>query len=467
MSRIGETVLRAILSVVDEGIHAVDVAGVTMFYNQAAARIDGLDEAEVVGRHLLEVFPSLNAETSSLLRVVRTGRPVLDQQQTFTNFKGRRITTINSTIPIVVEGELVGALEVSKDITALQRMAERIVSLQARIQGPKAGPTRPRPARLYALSDLVGKSVVVERLKRAVVRAAATASPVLIHGETGSGKELVAQALHSEGPRVSRPFVAQNCAALPETLLESMVFGTVRGAFTGARDRPGLFELADGGTLYLDELDSMPQGLQAKLLRAVEESAVVRLGDAQHRPVDVRVVASLGSEPESSVSAGRLRQDLYYRLNVVSLRVPPLRERKEDIPLLVEHFLAKHAPVLPAGAARLAPGVMTVLIGHDWPGNVRELEHAIEGALNLVEEGGTITVEHLPPRLRRPSPVAGEATAAPLRDALDQLEAALIARALAHHGGNLSRAARELGIPRQTLQYRLRVLGLDRPVPGA
>ncbi|MEW6523206.1 MAG: sigma 54-interacting transcriptional regulator [Bacillota bacterium] len=466
MTAINETILRAILGAVDEGIHAVDVEGRTIFYNQPAARMDGLEVDEVVGRHVLEVFPSLSPETSTLLQVIRTGRPVTDQQQTFTNFKGRRITTVNSTIPIMVGHKLVGALEVSKDITMLKRMADRIVSLQALLSHRHEGIPRPRHSRLYTLDDIVGRSQAMLLLKRSIGKAALTASPVLISGETGTGKELVAQAIHSEGPRSCRPFIAQNCAAVPETLLESMVFGTARGAFTGARDRPGFFELADQGTLYLDELNSMPLGLQAKLLRAVEESAVVRLGEARRRPVDVRLLASVSSDPVANVTQGRLRQDLYYRLNVVSLRLPPLRERKEDIPLLAEHFLAKHGPALGGVPVRLAPEVMSMLLSHDWPGNVRELEHAIEGALNLLD-GDELTVEHLPPSLRAPAePGPAAEPVLPLRQALERLEASLIERALSRHQGNVARTARELDIPRQTLQYRMKALGLNCPSPG-
>jgi arginine utilization regulatory protein len=465
MSASSEAIFRAILGAVDEGIHAVDVQGRTIFYNQPAARMDGLTVEEVVGRHVLEVFPSLTDQTSTLMQVIRTGRPVVDKQQTFTNFRGRRITTVNSTIPILVSGKLVGAVEVAKDITTVQRMADRIVALQAQISGREA--TAPAsPSRLYRLEDLIGLSQPMLELKRAIARASLTPSPVLISGETGTGKELVAQAIHSEGQRRGGPFIAQNCAALPETLLEGMMFGTARGAFTGAHHRPGLFELAHQGTLYLDELNSMPLGLQAKLLRAVEEGAVTRLGEARRRPVDVRLLSSVSSEPTLSVAQGLLRQDLYYRLHVVALRLPPLRERKEDIPLLTGHFLAKHGPALGVGDVTLTPEAVSCLLAYGWPGNVRELEHAIEGALNLLE-GGKITPEHLPPPVRAPllHPPDGKA-GVPLRRALESLEETLIGQALARHRGNVARAARELEIPRQTLQYRMRTLGIVSPLLG-
>jgi len=465
MSGNNEAIFRAILGAVDEGIHAVDAEGRTIFYNQPAAGMDGMTVEEVVGRHVLEVFPSLNDQTSTLMQVIRTGRPVIDKQQTFTNYRGRRITTVNSTIPILVGGRPVGAVEVAKDMTTVRRMADRIVALQAQISGRQAG-DHSSPSRLYRLEDLVGLSQPMLALKRAVARASLTPSPVLISGETGTGKELVAQAMHSEGHRRDGPFIAQNCAALPETLLEGMMFGTARGAFTGAQHRPGLFELAHQGTLYLDELNSMPLGLQAKLLRAVEEGAVTRLGEARRRPVDVRLLASVSSEPGLSVAQGRLRQDLYYRLHVVSLRLPPLRERKEDIPRLTEHFLAKHGPALGGHDVTVTPEAVSCLLAYDWPGNVRELEHAIEGALNLLE-GGKIAPEHLPLPVRTPrSPSPDERTGVPLRYALERLEETLITQALARHQGNVARAARELEIPRQTLQYRMKALKIAGPVLG-
>ncbi len=460
--QLGEVVLGAMLGAVDEGIHAVDIHGCTIFYNAAAARIDGLGQEEVVDCHVLDVFPSLTPGTSTLLQVIRTGEPVTDQQQSFTNFKGRRVTTINTTLPLWVEGELVGALEISKDITRLEGMVERITSLQALVSSSPRG-TRASSLARYTLNDLVGNTDSIRAVKERVQRICTTSSPVLIVGQTGTGKELVAQSLHSEGPRARAPFIAQNCAAVPETLLESTLMGTVRGAFTGARDAPGLFELADGGTLYLDELDSMPLNMQAKLLRVVEEGFISRLGEAKQRPVAVRLVASLGDEAQIMVEAGKLRQDLYYRLNVVTVTLPPLRQRRDDIPLLIDHFMHQHARRLQRSPLVVSAEVLAACLAYDWPGNVRELEHLVEGWLHLVE--GKVECQHLPTWGRRQS--SSECGRSDLRTVLAATERNLIENALAMHDHNVSQAAAYLGVPRQTLQYRLRVLRTKRREVGA
>ena len=484
--KVVRAMLSTILDCVDEGIHIVDADGRTIFYNSAAGKLDGLQCGEVLGRHVLEVFPSLSASTSTLLNVVRTGVPILNQQQTFTNFKGHRVTTINSTVPIVVDGAVVAAVEVSRDITQVKRMSEKIVDLQRELLGKKDGVNDAGHAeRLYTFDDIIGQDPRMVRLKALAQKAARTSSSVLVYGETGTGKELLVQAIHTASQRRKGPFVAQNCAAVPESLLEGLLFGTTRGGFTGARDRPGLFELAHGGTLYLDEVNSMPLGLQAKLLRAIQEKAVMRLGDTRLRKVDVRIIASTSTEPSEAVRRRELRSDLYYRLNVVSLAIPPLRERRGDIPILADHFIARFNKAMGTSVERLDGEAMAACMAYDWPGNVRELEHAIEGAMNVVD-GPAIGLEHLPPSVasawrglhfgsaadrdplgdrgglhdrRRGSPV-------PLKHDLVERERSVVAEALKANGGNISRTAKALGLPRQTLQYRIRVLGLQDLVPN-
>jgi len=468
--------LKALMSVIDEGIHVVDSDGVTVLYNPQAGHSDGLTPEEVVGRHLLEVFPSLTPATSTLLKVLTEGQPIPNQEQTFTNYKGQRITTVNSTLPIYHEGRLVGAIEVSRDVTRVRELSERVVGLQAELLGRRGRRSTPASGAQYSLADLVGEHPAMVSLKEQARKAARSHSPVLVYGETGTGKELLVHAIHAASPRRDRPLVAQNCAALPEGLLESILFGTARGGFTGAEDRPGLFELADGGTLYLDEVNSMQPDLQAKLLRVLQDGRIRRVGETAERRVDVRVIASTNEEPAAAVAAGRLRRDLYYRINVVYLELPPLRERRSDIPLLTEHFLAAHGERLDVGRRRLSSSVERLFLEHAWPGNVRELEHALEAALQMAT-GAEITLADLPGHLRRAAVererhAAGEgdrqtATVgsgpAELRRNLAYLERAAVQQALAESGWNLSRAARILGLPRQTLQYRIKVLGLQRP----
>ncbi len=471
--------LRVILDSIDEGIHVVDRNGVTVLYNKVAAQLDNLKEEEVVGKHILDVFPSLSRETSTLLQVLRTGQPICNREQTFTTYKGDEITTLNSTLPVKVDGKLVGAVEVSRNITLMREMAHRIVDLQVELFGRREGrrETESEGAR-YTFRDIVGESECILELKRKAARAAASSSSVLVYGETGTGKELFVQAIHNASPRARGPFVAQNCAAFPEGLLEGILFGTTKGSFTGAQDRPGLFELADGGSIFLDEIDSMPASLQAKLLRVLSEKCVRRVGDTKVRRVDVRVMAAMSRPPLDAVAQGMLREDLYYRLNVISLGIPPLRERREDIPLLTAHFIARFNAQLMMNVKGVSDEVAHLFSVYDWPGNVRELEHAVEGAMHLLD-GDIIMLEHLPDNLRnlathresRPATAnlraGGAAPRVPVkfqgdfRLAVADIESSLVRKALADAGGNISRAARALGIPRQTLQYRLKKLGID------
>ena len=397
------TALLQVLEIANEGIHLVNEDGVTVIYNKAASEFDGLSPNEVIGRHLLDVFPSLTHDSSTLLRVLRSGVPEIARQQTFSNYKGKKITTINSTHPIQVGGQIMGACEISTDITRIKEMAERITDLRKELrnkgQTSKLSSLKEKEQesvlsrKLYTVDDIIGESTVMRDVKRRVFQVARSRSNVVVWGETGTGKELIVQSIHSASDRAGFPFVPQNCAALPETLLESLVFGTSKGGFTGAQDRPGLLELASGGTLYLDEIDSMPLGLQAKLLRVIQEKRVRRLGDVRERPVDVRIIGSASVPPRHAVEHGILRADLYFRLAVVEIGLPPLRERREDIPLLCSHFLHKHSRR--PGQVSISPQVMSAFLAYDWPGNVRELEHAIEGSLAFAKDN-TIELDHIP-----------------------------------------------------------------------
>lgn len=467
--------LRVVLDSIDEGIHVIDRNGVTVLYNRVAAELDNLKEEEVVGRHLLEVFPSLSRETSTLLQVLETGQAMCNREQTFTTYKGDTVTTVNSSLPVVVSGRLVGAVEVSRNVTLVREMAHRIVDLQMELFGRREGRGGIESEKAhYTFADIVGESGGILELKRKAARAAGSSSSVLVYGETGTGKELLVQAIHNAGPRAHGPFVTQNCAALPEGLLEGILFGTTRGSFTGAQEKAGLFEVAHDGSLFLDEIDSMPSSLQAKLLRVLSERYVRRVGDTRVRNVDVRVMAALSHPPLEAVANGMLREDLYYRLNVICLAIPALRERSEDIPLLTAHFVSKLNARLMKNVRGVSDEVLEAFTLHSWPGNVRELEHAIEGAMHMLD-GDLITLDHLPDHVRHSAPpgrvdrarlfpeASHPASIEPtgsFRSTVASLETALVRRALAEAGGNVSRSARLLGIPRQTLQYRLRKLGI-------
>ena len=470
-------ILKAILNLADVAVHLVDCDGITRYYNYVAAEMDGMQPEEVLGRHILEVYPSLTLESSSLLKVLETRKPVLNRQQTVVNRKGHTVTMSYSTYPLFFQNEIAGACDISRDITKVKELSEKLLDLQAELLGKKtnrqqrgADPKENLTGAAYIFNDLVGQHPDMIELKVLSQRVARSSSPILIYGETGTGKELLVQAIHNASPQRGGPFIAQNCAALPATLLESILFGTVRGSFTGAEDRPGLFEMADGGTLFFDEVNSMPVELQGKLLRVLQEGALRRIGDSKLKRVNVRVVASTNIEPVEAVKQQLLRLDLYYRLNVVSLRLPPLRERMEDLELLVRHFIEGYNEKFGLRVEGISSGVKTIFEGYDWPGNVRELKHCLEHAMNVVD-GALIEEKHLPAHVTRgparPSRHrAGVNLSRGLAGAVKQLEKEVILDALEQCSGNISHTARRLQIPRQTLQYKLKGYGLLPVLPA-
>ncbi len=453
-----------ILNSIDEGIHVVNQQGHTVFYNPTMAKMEGMDYSQVINKDVLAMFPSLTPETSTILKVLRSREPIYDQVQTYYNNKGQRITTVNSTIPLWLHDRFAGVLEVSKDVTRMEELARRVVDLQQRLYERQKG--KAEHPEMYSFSDIVGNSQALRQPLELARRAARTASPVLIYGETGTGKELVAQSIHNASTRSQEPFIAQNCAALPGSLLEGILFGTVKGSFTGAADRPGLIQQAHGGTLLLDEINSMDIDLQAKLLRVLQDGRVRRVGGMTEEAIDVRIIATTNTQPHAAVSRGTLRQDLYYRLAVVNITLPNLSQRREDIPLLCQHFIVKYNRRFGLDIQGVNPQVMDVFQTYSWPGNVRELEHVIEGAMNILgEEEHYIELRHLPANMIRNSseqrPVAGLEDCT-LPEALSLVQQNMVRHALTRTNGNITRAARLLGITRQALQYKLGKLESDK-----
>ncbi len=464
-------ILKTVLNLTDEAVHIIDCDGITRFYNKVSAETEGMDPGEVLGKHILEVYPSLTLESSSLLRVIETGKPVLNQQQTLINRRGRAVTMSYSTYPIFHRNRIVGACDISRDITKIKELTEKLLDLQAGLLGkktvvsPKASHSRKNPSGArYTFNDLIGQDPGMIELKVAGQKVASSSSPILVYGETGTGKELLIQAIHNAGPKRGGPYIAQNCAALPATLLESILFGTVRGSFTGAEDRQGLFEMADGGTLLFDEINSMPVELQGKLLRVLQDGTFRRIGDHRLREVNVRVIASTNVDPLEAVREQHIRLDLYYRLNVVSLRIPPLRERPEDILLLTKHFIKDYNEMFDREIKGVTPRVEEIFRNYSWPGNVRELRHSIEHAMNLVE-GSVIDERQLPFQITQialqPKISPGKAELeGGLPEAVRLFEKEIIMNAMQQCAGNVSKAARRLQLPRQTLQYKLNNYGI-------
>jgi arginine utilization regulatory protein len=319
----------------------------------------------------------------------------------------------------------------------------------------------------YKFEKIQGKNRVFCETISMARKAANTLSPILIFGETGTGKELFAQSIHNASERCNHPFVAINCAAIPETLLEGILFGTVRGAFTEAIDRPGLFEEASKGTIFLDEINSMPVALQAKLLRVVQEKTIRRVGGVKDIHVDPRFISSSNVEPYDAVTQGMLRSDLFYRLGVVCLEIPPLRKRKDDIFLLALYFIDKACKKLEKSEKSLSIEVIKLLEQNDWPGNVRQFENAIECAVNFADDESEITLSHFPRHLRLVSTNYVEHKTTnidnniSLKNEMDRAEIIKVITILEQMNGSVSQAAKKLGISRQSLYYRMKKYSIN------
>ncbi|MEW6719409.1 MAG: sigma 54-interacting transcriptional regulator [Thermodesulfobacteriota bacterium] len=430
-------VLRVVVENSHDGILAIDREERITLFNPAAERIFGVKAPDAIGASVRSILPN-----TELPRVLKEGRSEYGALQ-----RVRDKTIVTQRLAVKVKESPVAAIANFTDVTDLQRL-EQIVRQKMHTKGFVAKTT---------LDDLVGRSPSMSHLKERVRKFAAVDASVLIGGESGTGKEMLAQSIHNLSRRAKGPFVAVNCAALPESLLESELFGYEEGAFTGAKKggKQGLFELAHGGTIFLDEIGEMPLKLQAELLRVVQEREVRRVGGDRILPVDVRIVAATNHRFHALLKNEMFRKDLYYRLAVLKLHVPPLRERKEDILPLAEFFLSKHGPAH-RKARRVEIRNLRPLEGYDWPGNVRELEHAIQQLL-ILSDGDAIDREMVEEMLRElrsergPEDRAGGARA----DRLADIEADAIAAVLEEENRNKTRAARRLGIHRSTLRRKL------------
>lgn len=452
------------INIITDGIHIVDASGKIVYYNVAAKQLDEIDVDKAIGRHILEVYPSLSFETSTILKVLKTGKPIYNVEQNFVNYKGDKISTLNSTLPITYNNKVVGALEVSRNITKVRELSEKIVNLQRELYetGESLEKTS-KPLAKFNFLDIIGQNKEMLKLKSLGLKAAMSDSPVMVAGSTGTGKELFVQSIHNSSNRKHKPFIAQNCAALPSNLLESILFGSVKGSFTGAENRPGLFELANGGTLFLDEINSMPLELQTKLLRVLQDGRVRRVGSSNTVDVDVRVISAINTEISEVVENKQLRQDLFFRLNVITLVIPDLCKRKEDIPILVEHFIKKYNDKCSKFFSGISKEVMDIFMEYSWPGNVRELEHAIESAVSLYD-GEFIREEHLPFQFKNYHPAYSSSldtsVIQPLNIAVDKVEREIIISALEQTDYNIAKAAKLINVPRQTLQYKIKKLDI-------
>jgi len=434
--------VEVILDSVADGVFTVDGDFRVTSFNRAAEEITGVPRDEALGRPCCEVFRASICEAQCALKeTMHTGRSVVNRPVYILRPDGERVPiSISTAILKDRQGTILGGVETFRDL----RLVEE---LRAQLAGH------------YTFADILSKNREMRRIFETLPTVAESDSTVLIEGESGTGKELFARAIHNLSPRRDRPLVTVNCGALPDTLLESELFGYKAGAFTDARrDKPGRFALADGGTIFLDEIGDVSPALQVRFLRVLEDKTFEPLGGTETIRADVRVVAASNRKLSDLVKAGTFRQDLFYRINVVKLTLPPLRERREDIPLLVEHFIGRFNRLREKDITGASAEVLQILMTHDYPGNVRELENVIEHAFVLCP-GGLIRPQHLPDPLR-PTESASE----PARlKTLHDLEAHLISDTLERHGWNRVATAKELGIHKTTLWRKMKQLGIEDP----
>jgi len=456
-SRDYQMVLQVILQQLDEGVHVVDPEGNSVIYNKAMAQLEKMDRKDVLRKPFAEVFRNMKAENSTLLQALEYGKSTWRQEQTYLNKDGREITTVNTTVPVLDGERVLAAVEIAKNITDIQRMSDTILELRKEIDDPRR--SKQKRIQKYNFSNLLGQNRDFLETLSLARKAARSPASCIIYGETGTGKELIAQSIHFDSDRKDKPFLAQNCAAVPASLLEGILFGTAKGGFTGAVDRAGLFEQADEGTLLLDEINSMPLELQGKLLRVLQENYIRRVGGTRDIPLDVRIIATINEPAEELLASGRLRKDLYYRIAVIQLHIPPLRNRRDDIILLAEKFAEKYNKKYGKQVWMLSQGAEEKLLSYDYPGNVRELENIIMSAMSMMDpEEHVLQDEDLIINRRKALPAQDVFTlgAGGLEEYLDRIEREMIENALVTSGGNISRAADSLRIKRQTLQHKIK-----------
>ena len=434
----------AILESISDGVFTVDGDWRILYFNRAAEEITGVTRKEAIGQRCSEVFrSSMCGENCGLKETMNTGKPIIGKSGYIIDSKGNRIPISVSTALLKDnKGRITGGAETFRNLSEVEALKQEL-------------------AGRHSLGDIVSRSPLMERIFEVLPSIAASPSTVLILGETGTGKELVARTIHDLSTRKRGPFLAVNCGALPDALLESELFGYKAGAFTDAKkDKPGRFALARGGTLFLDEIEAVSQAFQVRLLRVLQDRTYEPLGSTRSERADVRVIVAANKDLSELMRRGEFREDLYYRINVVRLELPPLRRRKEDIPFLAEHFIHRFNRLQGKSVKGIDAEAISLLLAYDWPGNIRELENVIESSFVLCGDG-FISVGHLPEELTSRCLSVNEGL--DVSSAHNLIDAQSIHTALERTGFNRIAAAKELGIHKATLFRRMKKLGIPLP----
>lgn len=432
-----------------EDVIVIDKNGIIVFYDMANVRLFDLKPEEIIGKKVTSLYKNIDDTTSTLMVAAKTGASICDYKQELKTKKNNVVYQIGSTFPIMDGEKAIGAIEFSKYLYTKDTIKQ--------IKNHAVHKIYRKNNTIYTIDDIKTSTPKVEAIKDKIRKAGQTDSSVLILGSTGTGKEMVAQSIHNCSERRNKPFISLNCAAIPQNLLESTLFGTVKGSYTGAEDREGLFEAADNGTLFLDEISSMEPIMQVKLLKAIEEKQIRRVGGSKSIILDVRIIAAINRTPQKLIADDAFRSDLFYRLSVIQINLPKLKERPPDIEFLSKYFVDYYNEKLGMSVNEIAPEVMDLFMAYDWPGNVRELKNIIEGAFNCTTDN-RIKLEDVSDRLfempERPSS-SYSVSSMGLMEYLQHCEKEIIKQTLEKYEGNMSEAARQLKISRQLLKYKV------------
>ncbi len=466
-----DNALAKMLDVLDICIQAVDADGNTTYYSRGVEIMEGLKREDVLGKNLADIYQgerdhSIGIKNSIMMKVLESKEPAVGQYMVY-YIGDMRFNVVSDVYPIFEGDTFMGAIALFRNVVKAKEVAHNIIELEKDLLLSND----PTANSLFGLDNIIHGCKKMGDLIRMAKKMASTYMPVMIEGKTGTGKELFAQGIHRQSPFANGPFVAINCAALPENLIESSLFGTSKGAFTGAVEKPGLLEEAENGTIFLDEINSMPIHLQSKLLRVLQTKRFMRLGSNKEVAFNARIISAINVDPREAVQNNQLRADIYYRLGTLTLSLPPLKERLECIPLLAKHFIEKADETLGKQIHGIADDVMQVFYNYDWPGNIREMEHVIAYAIALSDYKQTeITFDLLPgslkkkyqmPILPEQEPSLMAETSDTLQEYLHNCEANLIMEKSRQYNGNITKMATALGISRQNLQYRVRRLHLN------
>jgi len=428
-----------ILNSIADGVFTTDNEGKITFINKAGEEITGFPSKEAIGHYCFDVFRADICQTRCALKeTLKTKKEITNLPVTILNKEGRKIPISISTAVLKDErGQIIGGVETFRDLSAIEELKKEL-------------------AEKYTIGDIISKNHLIHDIFHILPHVAESDSTVLIQGASGTGKELFAKAIHHLSRRKEKPFIKVNCGALPDTLLESELFGYVKGAFTDAKkDKPGRLALAHGGTLFLDEVGDMSPSLQVKLLRALQEKEFEPLGSTSSRTTDVRIIAATNKDLSRLMEEGKFREDLFYRLHVVKIELPLLSQRKEDLPLLIDHFIKKLNAKMGKQITGVSEQVLRVLLQYDYPGNVRELENILEHAFVLCR-GSLIDLDCLPKKIAGGPMGMALSVSSDEKNPLQQAEASAIEHALKKYGGDRTKAARELEVARTTLWRKMK-----------